>query len=179
MDSLFHFVFAFIAGMAINARIGHHTPLQVAAVAFLSILIDVDHVLFAYNRAFHTVFIAVLLPLLLFYTAYRYERRTGGIRYQSLAILLLVMLVGHVIADMLNGGALQVLYPLSDVTIHIPSALRLSFIQKNWYLLSPDGVALAVYGGVIAAAYYTEAFIERFEKSHEAMGAAVRSALRA
>jgi membrane-bound metal-dependent hydrolase YbcI (DUF457 family) len=175
MDPLFHFVFAFIAGMAVNVRLRHRV-LWVLGAAFSAVLIDVDHFLFAYPRAFHTVFVTWLLPALLFYVAYRYERGRESIRLQSLVLLLFVMLNGHLVADLFNEGAIRLLYPVSRASISIPADLTVA-LNERWLLVSPEGVALTLYGMVIGLAYFAEEFIYFFERQHEGLEAAVRDAL--
>lgn len=172
MDTLFHFVFAFIAGMAVNVKLDHR-PMMVAGVALSAVLIDIDHLFFAYPRALHSLFVTALVPLLLFYAAYRYENGTDSIRYQSLSLLLFVMLIGHVVADLFNGGAIKLFYPLSTATFTAPS-WTVTVFAPQWELVSPDGVALAIYGGIIALAYYAEEFIFLVEKKQEAFGKALR-----
>lgn len=177
MDTLFHFVFGFIAGMAVNVRL-RHRPLWVAGVALAAVLIDMDHLIFAYSRTFHTLFVTVLIPALLFYAAYRYERGTGSVRYQSLVILFFVMLNGHLVAD-LFGSDLKLFYPLSDAAYGVPAAWKIAFLREEWLVVGPDGVALALYGLIIAAAYYAEETIYLIERQHETLTAAIHDAVTA
>jgi lysylphosphatidylglycerol synthetase-like protein (DUF2156 family) len=175
VDSLFHFVFAFIAGMAVNVKLRHKAG-WVALVALAAVAIDIDHLMFAYQRAFHNVFVVVLLPLALFYVAYKYERDKEQITYQSLSLLLLVMLVGHVVADFVAGGPIKLLYPLSSVDVALPGWWELTVIRESWHIVAPEGVALALYGLVIGAAYYAEEFIYFVEEKHESVEEALRDA---
>lgn len=172
MDTLFHIVFGFIAGMAVNMRL-KHAPVYVAAVAIMAVLIDIDHFLFAYSRTFHTVFITVGIPALLFILAYRYEQGSDAIRYQSLVILLFVMLNGHLVAD-LFGSDLRLLYPLSDTAFGIPATWEITFAKDSWPLIAPEGIVMAVYGTIIAAAYYAEEVIYFVERQHTSIRAALR-----
>ncbi len=171
MDTLFHLVFGFIAGMAVNVRLKHR-PVTVFGVALVSVLIDIDHLLFAYPRTFHSLFVIVPVSVAVFYSAYRYERGTDRIMYQSLSLLLFVMLVGHVVADMFNEGGVKLLYPFVETTFTVPQ-WTLTVFQQGWAVVSPDGIALAVCGGIIALAYYTEQFIYFFENQHETLRQAI------
>ncbi|MDY6762006.1 MAG: metal-dependent hydrolase [Candidatus Nanohaloarchaea archaeon] len=180
MDSLFHFVFAFIAGMAVNVRLDHR-PLWVVLVAFSAVLIDIDHLLFLagalpYKRAFHSFLVVGLLPAALFYASYRYERGSESIRYQSLSLLLFVMLTGHVVADLFNEGAVPLLYPLSSLLVTLPQGLEATVLQEGWHVVTPESVSLALYGAIIGAAYYTEELIYFFEQQHETVETAVKDA---
>lgn len=175
MDPLFHFVFAFIAGMAVNVRLRHRVAWVIGA-AFSAVLIDVDHFLFTYPRAFHTVFVTVLLPALLFYAAYRYERKEDSIRLQSLVLLVFVMLNGHLVADLLNEGSIRLFYPVSQAAFSVPTDLTV-MLNEQWLLVSPDGVALTLYGVIIGLAYFAEEFVYFFERQHEGLETAVRDAL--
>lgn len=177
MDSLFHFVFAFIAGMAVNTKLDHR-PFWVALVALSAVLIDVDHLIFAYTRTFHSLVFVVGVPALLFYAAYHREKESDSITYQSLAILLFVMLVGHVIADMFDGGTLRLFYPFLSAEFTVPASVELNFLKANWFVSTRDGAAIAVYGAVIGLAYYAEEFIYFFEERHESAANALRDALR-
>lgn len=176
MDTLFHAVFGFIAGMAVNAKLKHRV-FWVAIIAVGAVLIDVDHFIFAYPRTFHNVFITVLLPALLFAAAYRYERGRDSIKYQSLVILLFVMLNGHLVADMF-GSDLRLMYPLSTASFGVPDAWQLAINEGRWGIISPDGIAFAVYAGIIALAYYAEEFIYFVEKQNEPVAKAINDLFR-
>ncbi|MDY6769239.1 MAG: metal-dependent hydrolase [Candidatus Nanohaloarchaea archaeon] len=182
MDSLFHFVFAFIAGMAVNVKLDHE-PMWVAVVALSAVLIDIDHLLFLagvlpFPRTFHALLFTVAAPLLLFYAAYLYERGTDSITYQSLSLLLLVMMIGHVTADLFNEGAIRLFYPFTGTAFTAPQ-VTVSVVKEGWHVVTPESIVLALYGGIIGLAYYAEEFIYFFEEKHETVGNAVRDAFKA
>ncbi|MFB6245410.1 MAG: metal-dependent hydrolase [Candidatus Nanohaloarchaea archaeon] len=172
MDSLFHFVVSFLAGMSINPRLKHRIW-DVAAVALAGVLIDIDHLLFSFPRAFHNVFVAVLLPLTLFYIAFR---REDGVRYQSLSLLLLVVLVGHMLVDLFNGGVIKPFYPVLGMEMMVQE-FSINFIRDSWSIATSDSLLLAFNAVFVSLAYFAEDFIYLFEQKHEQVGEAVAESL--
>ena len=142
MDTLFHFAVSYLSGMAVNPRLKHR-PLDVLALSIISVGIDIDHLLFAYPRTFHNVFIVFFIPALLFYGAYRYERNSDSIKFQSLSILLMTMLVAHIVVDLFSGGSLRPLIPLSSWELTAP-VISISFIQETWTVASSEGFLLVL-----------------------------------
>lgn len=166
MDTLFHFVISFLAGMAVNTRLKFE-PAVIAGLAASSVLIDLDHLVFMYPRALHTVWIAAMLPLAGFYTAYRYERSSDSIKYQSVALVLMVMLLAHLTTDLFYEGSLRPFYPALNLLVEVPETWRLSFVQHNWELFTPESILMGLNAAIVAAVYYAENFIYFFEKRHE------------
>jgi len=165
MDSLFHLAVSYLSGMAINPRLNHR-PEEVLAVSILSVGIDIDHLLFSYPRAFHTVFIVLLLPSVLFYISYRYERNSESIKYQTLSILLFVMLSAHLLVDLFFEGTIRPFYPVSSFELVAPQ-IEINAIRENWIVISSEGFLLTLNALVVSLGFFAEKFIYFFETQHE------------
>lgn len=170
MDPLWHLVFAILAAMAVGLH-KKHGMRDIVLLAFIAMLIDVDHLFFAYPRALHNIFITVALPLSLFYVAFHYEKRTGSIKFQSYALIMFIILVSHVISDMFYGNSIAFLYPLSTAAVSLP---QISYSLFGYKLISPEGIALTVFVLIVALVYFVEDFIFWFEKKHKSRKAAIR-----
>lgn len=144
MDSLFHFVFALVGGYVLVKGLGvKYNPYTLVLLSLSSLLIDLDHLTvfigLSETLRLHNIFIA-LIPLL-FYIIYR----------NIYFIVFTVMLLGHLIADMVQGMyGIPLFYPLTRTTYLIP---------KNWeiYLggdptspiVSTFGIGITLYFGLI------------------------------
>jgi membrane-bound metal-dependent hydrolase YbcI (DUF457 family) len=171
MDSLFHFVFAFIAGLAIGLH-KKHSIRTLALLSFAAILIDVDHFFPSYpeTKVLHNLFVTFLLPLLLFIVSFYYEKGRS-IRLQSYALILLAMLTGHLAADFFDEGGEKILYPLSDKKISLPNSILSIHLGD---LITRSGIALLIYGFIILSAHFVEDFIYLFERKHEKLKKALK-----
>ncbi len=154
MDSLFHLVFALVGGYVFvkAANLGYRFGFLVL-LAFLSEFPDVSH--FMGDMALlHNVFIFVPLFLLFLY-AYKSRR---GVLLVYVAVFM-VMLYGHLLADMIFGVGIPLFYPLSSGFYLIPQlglcmyGNTLPHISYGSDLVecffTPAGVAVALYFGVI------------------------------
>lgn len=173
MDTLFHFVFSIMAGMAVFR--GKHKLPAVVTLAFLLVLLDADHFFGMSTRGtFHNIFIVFVVPLVAFYIFYLYEDKKS-IKLQTYALTLMVMLAGHVAADMFYGGGVMLFYPFSTTSVTAPNFLLLATNRFYAPIISRDGVALAVYSIVLMFAFFIEDFIYFFEKKHQKIKSAIAS----
>ncbi|MBN2013895.1 MAG: metal-dependent hydrolase [Candidatus Altiarchaeota archaeon] len=143
MDSLYHFVFALVGGYVLvkGLNVRYSFPFLVV-LAFLSTLIDVDHLW--QSQIFHNLF--VLVPVLfVFFVSFLFKHR--GIKLYSL--VLFVMVFGHLLADMTFGIGIPLFYPLSDSMHRFPSFV----MEPNF--VSSFGIALSLYFGFIAVLVFS------------------------
>ena len=173
MDTLFHFTFSIIVGLAIGIHVKHKFRVLVA-LAFLSILVDVDHFMGIGSRGtFHNVFFVFLIPLMLFVISYVYEERKS-IKYQTYSLILLVMLTGHLVGDMLYGSAVKLFYPFSNTLYTFPEYTILATTEFYSPIVSADGLMLLVYSLILCSAIFVEDVIYLFEKKHKTLRNAFR-----
>ncbi|NOQ38242.1 hypothetical protein GQ472_05115 [archaeon] len=166
MDTLFHFIFSIIVGLAIGIHRKHRISVLVM-LAFLSILVDIDHFLGLSSRGtFHNVFFVFFVPLTLFLVFYVYEERKS-IKFQTYSLILLVMLTGHLVSDMLRGGVVKLFYPFSSVSYSFPEYTVVATSDFFSPVVSSDGLILLVYSFILFSAVFIEDFIYHFEKKHE------------
>lgn len=174
MDTLFHFVFSVMAGMAVFK--GKHKIPAVLTLAFLSVLVDVDHFFGMSARGtFHNVFIVIGVPLTAFFLFYFYEDKKS-IKLQTYALTLMVMLAGHVAADMFYNGEVRLLYPFSSEAFTVPSTLVLATDRFYSPIISRDGISLAVYSIILMLVFFVEDLIYFFEDKHEKLRRAISDA---
>lgn len=138
MDSLYHFIFALVGGYVLVRGFGVVYSFPVLfALAFASVLIDLDHM--GDSLAFHNLFVLVPLILLFLVAFFRGYRR---IRLYSL--VLSVMVYGHLLSDMGYGRGVPLFYPLVGSLFSVPYfMLEVNFVSRF-------GVVLLLYFGVIA-----------------------------
>lgn len=195
MDSLFHLVFSVIAGLAINIHQKHKLNVLIG-IALLSVAIDADHFFgFEARGALHSAFVTFFLPIALFLFFYKYENRlfaqgyhrTKSIKYQTYALLLLVMLMGHIVGDLFYEGQVKFFYPFSNEEFSIPP-IRMTveqaipplttFTPYPWgSIVSRDGIALLLYAMILFSAAFIEDFIFFFERKGEGFRKSVRDSV--
>jgi len=154
MDTLSHFVLALLGGYALVKGLGQkHGLLPLAALAFLSVLIDADH--FWFRRLdMHNVFVVGFLALSAI--AFSFLKKA---RLRDYAAILAVMVCGHLLIDMGYGQGVALFYPLTrgiyalpQVGVEMTSALQVhtgDIDKLSEVVISPMGVALSAYAGVI------------------------------
>ncbi len=193
MDSLFHFVFSIIAGMAIGIHQKHKLN-ALFVLAFSAVIIDVDHLFGMEARGtLHNIFIVAILPLAAFLFFFHYENKffnkskRKSIKLQTYSLLLFVMLAGHVAADLFYEGEVKLLYPFSTDTYKAPNFTttidnlfpQFSYLTPySWAkIISTDGIALLAYAIIIMFGAFTEDFIYFFEKKHESFRRSLKNVI--
>jgi membrane-bound metal-dependent hydrolase YbcI (DUF457 family) len=154
MDTLSHFVLSVLAGMAVGLHRKHKLT-YVVLVSFLAVLIDVDHFLVplgyeTYYRSMHNIFVAILLPFLLFLLAAYVERKSARYRLQTFFLLLTIMLTGHLIADMLESPV-KIFYPVSSMDVSLPNVSFEATESFSSQVIGPRGIGMAAYAAIIMA----------------------------
>ncbi|MEA3254748.1 MAG: metal-dependent hydrolase [Candidatus Altiarchaeota archaeon] len=181
MDSLSHFILAVLAGLALGLHRKHRIHL-IVFISFCSVLIDLDHFLVPLGyasqyRSFHNVFVVFFLPFSLFLLSCFLERNGSSDRFQVFFLLLTVMLIGHVIADMIDGPV-QIFYPVSDVGVSVPNV----DIQATSDFISPivnsHGLGLAIYAVVIFVGVFIHVVLFHMRRKRLSLGDALRHVVR-
>lgn len=162
MDSLFHFILAILAGMAVGLHMKHGFR-NIVFIALIAVLIDVDHFMFGGRSLFHNIF-TLLIPIGLFLFFYHFEK--GKIKYQSLSLILFAVLVSHFAADLFYGNSLPLLWPFSQTPFALPEWLMVKLVGTPYLIVSKEAIALLLGGGIIMLTHFVEDFIYFFEKKH-------------
>ncbi len=164
-DSLFHFVFPFLAIMATGLRIKHRIVVAVA-LASLAVLLDIDHFLgFVPRGTFHNIFITLLLPALLFLIAFKFEKK--GDFWKTVTLMSALVLFSHPMVDMFVGDAgVRIFYPFSDKSylfnfISVPVTLPNGFIAN---VISSEGIGLSIFVLFIFGIIFVEDFVNILTK---------------
>ena len=174
MDTLYHFVFSIIVGLAIGVHIKHKFRILVA-LAFLSVLVDVDHFFGLSARGtFHNIFFMFFIPGILFLIFYVHEDKKS-IKLQSYSLILLVMLMGHMVSDMMYGGSVMLFYPFSQAMYGVPTYEVLATSGFYSPIVTGNGLVLMTYTLILLSVVFLEDFIYFFEKRHKSMKKALRS----
>jgi membrane-bound metal-dependent hydrolase YbcI (DUF457 family) len=139
-----------VKGMRLDYKIW-----TVILLALLSVLIDEDH--FWFQRLYlHNIFIVTALALatLAFYLM-KQEKAKGY------AMILTVMVIGHLLVDMSYGQGLHLMYPLSrdlyvlpQIGVGVNKDLQVEVAKSSSLtecIITPTGVVLAAYFGLIFA----------------------------
>lgn len=153
MDALFHFAMSFaggyilLKGLKVDFRLRDLFMLSVIAA-----MIDLDHVTGLPDQMLvvHSLTFVLGLPIMLFLTF----RRTGHDKLAIYSLALMIMWIGHLLADMIQGlYGVPLLYPFYTGLFMIPGVW--SFIEiDNSYVIAPRGIAVAVYFGIVFIATF-------------------------
>ena len=187
MDSLFHFVFPIIAALAARLNIRHNVK-TILSIAFLTVLLDLDHLIPGMHRALlHNIFLTLLLPLGLLIIAFHFKWN----KYRKgFLLLLLIFLSSHVFLDMFsfyspgpgigiidNGVAL--FFPFSNAQysikfdIKLPSAITMP--SGEGYIVSSFGFGILLYFLlIILPCLFLDDIIEIAEKEHNKLSKTAR-----
>jgi lysylphosphatidylglycerol synthetase-like protein (DUF2156 family) len=152
MDTLSHYTLALLAGMAVGLHRKHRLR-YVIFISLISVLIDLDHflVLLGFEheyRSMHTVWVATLLPLGLFFVSYAIERGSGQDRWQTFFLLMTILLTGHVVTDMI-GGPVKIFYPYSQMKVNLPNINIQASSRFMSTIVSNTGIGIAIYGMIV------------------------------
>ncbi len=163
MDSLFHFMLAIIAGMAVGLH-KKHSFRTIVLIAFAAVIIDVDHFMFGGRSLFHNVWFIFALPILTFLLAYKYEKKS--IKWQSYSLILLAVLTSHLVADLFSEGSIMLFWPFSMTAYVIPAAAVFSLPATPYTIIGQNGIALTIGAAIILLTHFVEDFIYFFRKKH-------------
>jgi len=148
MDALFHFAMSFAGGYILlkGLRVDFRWR-DLFLLSVLAGLIDLDHIISVLPQTLivHNLTFVLGLPLLLF-LVFRYMKRD---KLQVYSLVVMVMLIGHLLADMITG--------VYGVPLFFPFYSRLFMIPHTWnfievdhsYVIAPAGIAVALYFGLI------------------------------
>lgn len=180
MDSLFHFIFSIIAALALDLHKKHKFEFVISAASF-AVLIDFDHFLgwdAAYIKPLHNLIVGFLIPLLLFYLAYRYERsrKFKSIELQKFFLVVMAMLMGHLVADMFYGN-IKLFYPISNQDYSF-STLPFPQPWEKYDFVTTHGIALLFYSIILLFVLFAEDFIKWHEEKHESVKRSIRDVVR-
>lgn len=177
-DSLFHFVFPFIAIMATGLKMKHKVTIAIV-LAIVAVGLDADHFFGLDARAtFHNVFVTLLVPLALFGIAMVYEKR--GDFWKHFFLIGVLVMFSHPAVDLFVGsGGVALFYPVSDEKylfdfIHVPVTMPDGVVGS---VISSEGVGLTVFMLFIFAIIFVNRFID-FLKRDKSLSRAVRDTVR-
>jgi membrane-bound metal-dependent hydrolase YbcI (DUF457 family) len=152
MDPLTHVILSLAGGYllacGLNLKVEYYT---VPLLAVASTLIDVDHLLPVRNITdtliLHNIATVVLATLIL--------RLFSG---WNNAVILFIMLVGHLLLDMNTGiYGIPLFYPLSTGTYLIPKGWEIWFLDDSRLtFVSRTGIALSLYFGLIGLTVFMD-----------------------
>lgn len=165
-DSLFHFVFPFLAIMATGIKMKHRIIVALI-LASLAVLLDIDHFFGMVARGtLHNVFVTLLLPFSLFLIALKFEKR--GNFWKNIFLMTALVLFSHPMVDMFVGSAgVKILYPLSEESylfnfIKIPITLPDGFVAS---IISSEGIGFSIFTLFIFGIIFVEDFVNILTRS--------------
>jgi membrane-bound metal-dependent hydrolase YbcI (DUF457 family) len=168
MDSLFHFLFPMMAALAARIHIKHGIE-TVLGLSLVTVLLDIDHVFGVSRATFHNIFITLLVPLILVFLAFRYEKK--GNYYKVLSLALLLFLFSHPILDMFTEGGVAWLYPFSD-TYYAPTlSITVDISGSAAPLISTASIGLLIYFGIILLVLFLEDLISILKRERSLLRA--------
>lgn len=160
-DSLFHFVFPLLAILATGLKIKHKIIIGVV-LALIAVGLDADHFFGLEARGtFHNIYITLLLPLLLFGLAMRFEKR--GTFWKHFMLIAVLVMFSHPAVDLFVGGAgVKLFYPFSDQSylfnfVSVPITLPDGTIAQ---VVSSEGVGLSIFVLFVLGIIFTEDLVD-------------------
>ena len=152
MDALFHFTFSLAGGFLLAC--GLNKRYSAPAIVFLSALSlapDLEHVIGCGDiLMLHNIFIPLAVLLLYF----PLKRAGPYAHWADYAIILAVMLFGHLCMDMVQGlYGIPLLYPLSEKPYLIPEGWEVYLGgDRTKPIVSTYGIGAAMYFSAIGLA---------------------------
>jgi hypothetical protein len=146
MDALFHFAMSFAGGYILMK--GMNADFRLRHLFLLSLvagLIDIDHIISIIPKTMiaHNLLFIIGLPLIFFHI-FRLMKKQ---RMQVFSLVLIVMWIGHLLADMISGMyGVPLFYPLS-----------------HSFVIAPAGIAIGIYFGLIFSIMLISAFIDKMK----------------
>jgi membrane-bound metal-dependent hydrolase YbcI (DUF457 family) len=158
-DTLFHFIFPFLALLIARPKFKHRLIVAILLAASAALL-DIDHFFGMVPRGtLHNVFVTLVFPLTIFALAFVFEKK--GTYYKNVSLALLLFLFSHPMVDIFTGGAgLKLFYPLSEQEFFLNS-IKFSIPLPNGqigYVISSNGIGLSIYTAMILAVIFVEDF---------------------
>jgi hypothetical protein len=162
MDALFHFAMSFAGGYILMK--GMNADFRLRHLFLLSLvagLIDIDHIISIIPKTMiaHNLLFIIGLPLIFFHI-FRLMKKQ---RMQVFSLVLIVMWIGHLLADMISGMyGVPLFYPLSGGLFLIPPAWNFIEIDHS-FVIAPAGIAIGIYFGLIFSIMLISAFIDKMK----------------
>lgn len=175
MDSLFHFTFPIIAALAARVHMKH--PIKnILIAAFLTMLVDVDHLIGISRGLTHNIFILLVIPTL--YVIYTFSKRKMY-QQKGLSILILIFLASHLFLDIFTGGVV-LFYPFSAVSYGIDFNVPLLWSNMDGtalsgYVASSLGIGITLFFLlIILPCLFLDDIIDVMERKHESFRKALK-----
>jgi membrane-bound metal-dependent hydrolase YbcI (DUF457 family) len=160
MDSMFHFVFPLIVALAAKVHLKHGLE-WVIGLSLATVLMDLD-VFMVHRATLHNLFVVVLIPVIFFLIALKYEKR--GSKYKTLSLVLLLFLFSHTLLDMGTEAGVQLFYPLSSEVYQFNWGISVGLPPGQGYLISGLGISLLMYFFVLLLVLFVEDFVKYLAK---------------
>jgi len=149
MDALFHIVMAFVGGVMLLRSLKTNLSMKIILILSLASLVitDADHFLPVKTPIFHNIFLLVVLPL----PALLYMYSRGKRDYFNYVLALVVMLLGHLLMDMVQGMyGIPLFYPISDELYMMPATWEVALPgEPGSLIISRLAISLLIYFGLI------------------------------
>lgn len=171
MDSLTHFMLPIIAALATRIHLKHGIR-NIILLGTATVLIDIDHFypivnIFGNRLLFHNVFFMIIIPLILIFYAFYYNK---SYNFKGMSILTLIFFSSHLLLDVVYGG-LKLFWPLSNETFGIAIEIGVS----EGLIVSPIGVVLVIYLiFIILPMLFLEEIMEIMNKKHKSFRKALK-----
>lgn len=172
-DSLFHFVFPFLAILASGLKMRHRI-LVALILASLAVVLDVDHFFGLLARGtFHNIFVTLLLPIALFGVALKFEKK--GTFWKTTTLMAALVLFSHPAIDLFVGSAgVHLFYPASNVDflfnpISIPVTLPTGFVA---HAISSEGIGFSIFFLFVLGIIFAEDLVKmltRYKSAERAL----------
>lgn len=141
MDPVFHFFISFFGGYVILAEVYKKVSMKdLLILSFLSVVIEVDHLLPVSVHVLHNIF-TVLIVLLIAVFLLKDRMKVYG-------YVLSVMLIGHLLFDMVEESEVALFFPFSRTAYVIPQNWGI-MLTPTWYLADNFGIVITIYAIVV------------------------------
>jgi hypothetical protein len=154
MDPVFHFFISFFGGYVILTELyGKPKVKDILILSFLSVVIEVDHLLPVSVHVLHNIFTLLIVVAISLFLL-RGRMRIYG-------CVLSVMLLGHLLFDMVEESEVALFFPFSRTAYVIPQSWGIMLTPTS-YLVDRFGIAMTVY---FIAVFLAILLIKKYDKN--------------
>jgi hypothetical protein len=158
-----HFLLSIVACLGVGLHLDNKLKkyLLIVLVAITATCIDLDHLLPMYHESniaiFHNIFVFIMLPAVIFWMFFIYEKKKTTSLGQRVSLLLCVSFLGQMFLDCVLGGTLPLFFPLSSGLFTISNVGIAT--DSAVFSITSDQMILIIWGAIIFGANMLETLI--------------------
>jgi membrane-bound metal-dependent hydrolase YbcI (DUF457 family) len=153
-----------------------HGLRNIIGLGFLTVLIDIDHFFYGFERVlFHNIFFTVAFPLLIMIAVFMYKTDYYA---KGFSVMLFLFLSSHMVLDIFTEPGVALFYPFTsqyfkiNFNVYVPIFSRFA---TEGAIISSYGVGLLLFTVfILLPCMFLDEIIVLMEKKHESFGSALK-----